>query len=91
MLDIVQTSLFRKQLKRCKKRGLDLSELSQVVGMLQNREKLPTKYRDHALTGDRLGQRDCHINPDWILIYRIREDILILELLETGSHSDLGI
>ena len=89
MLEIVQTNLFKKQLKRCRKRGWDMSALERVVGMLQRQEDLPEAYRDHGLSGDREGQRDCHVKPDWILIYRIREDVLILQLLETGSHSDI--
>jgi len=89
MLSIVQTNLFKKQLKHCRKRGWDMSELNKVVGMLQRQEALPEKYRDHGLLGERAGQRDCHIGSDWVLIYRIRKEVLILQLLETGSHSDL--
>lgn len=91
MLEIVQTKLFKKHLKQCLRRGWDVSAIDEVVKMLQNRETLPEKYRDHALSGDRVGQRDCHIKPDWVLIYRIREDVLILQLLDTGSHSDLSL
>lgn len=91
MLKIVQTSAFKKHLKQCRKRGLDMAALEEVISMLQRREELPEKYRDHALSGDRIGQRDCHIKPDWILIYRIREDVLVLQLLDTGSHSDLSL
>ncbi len=88
---IALTNTFKRQLKLCRKRGWDLSELNNVVTLLQTGETLPEKYRDHALTGDRVGQRDCHIHPDWILIYRIRNDVLILQLLETGTHSDLEL
>ena len=66
-----------------------MSELDRVVEMLQRQEVLPEKYRDHGLSGERAGQRDCLIGPDWVLIYRIRKEVLILQLLETGSHSDL--
>ena len=91
MLEIVRTNLFKKQLKQCRKRGWDMDAMQTVVDMLQKGEMLPEKYRDHALSGDRNGQRDCHIKPDWVLIYRIREDVLILQLLETGNHSDLSL
>jgi mRNA interferase YafQ len=68
-----------------------MSALEDVVDTLQREETLPEKYRDYALSGDRIGQRDCHIKPDWVLIYRIRKDALILQLLDTGSHSDLSL
>jgi mRNA interferase YafQ len=91
MLKIAQTSLFRRQLKQCRKRRWNMSTLEDVVTMLQKEEPLPERHRDYALSGDRTGQRDCHIKPDWILIYRIRSDALVLQLLETGSHSDLSL
>ena len=91
MLKIAQTNLFKKHLKRCIKRGWDISAIGEVINMLQRGETLPDKFRDHALTGERTGQRDCHIKPDWVLIYRIREEVLILQLLDTGSHSDLSL
>lgn len=62
-----------------------------VVEMLRRRETLPVRYRDHALTADRAGLRDCHIRPGWVLIYQIRETELVLVLVETGSHADLGL
>jgi mRNA interferase YafQ len=68
-----------------------MNAIDSVVGMLQREEVLPEACRDHALSGDRIGQRDCHIKPDWILIYRVRRDVLILQLLETGSHTDLSL
>ena len=91
MLEIAQTNLFKRQLKKCRKRGWDVAELEVVVSLLQKQEELPAKYKDHALSGDRAGQRDCHIRPDWILIYTVREDVLILQLLATGSHADLSL
>lgn len=91
MLEVVTSGLFRKQLKRCRRRGWDLDRLAEVVEMLQSGEKLPSSYRDHALTGNRKGLRDCHIQPDWVLIYEIREAEVVLLLLETGSHADLGL
>ena len=66
-----QTGIFRKDLKRAKKRGLDLNLLSEVVDLLQKGETLPEKYKDHMLTGNWVGHRECHIQPDWLLIYRI--------------------
>lgn len=91
MLEIAQTNLFKRQLKKCRKRGWDVSELEEVVALLQQQKELPAKYRDHALSGDRAGQRDCHIKSDWILIYAVRENVLILQLLATGSHADLDL
>lgn len=90
-LKIAVTAKFRRQLKRIRKRGWNIEELREVIGILQQRQTLPTKYRDHALTGNRLGQRDLHIRPDWVLIYAVDEDILVLELIETGTHSDLNL
>lgn len=83
-----QTTIFRKDLKRAKKRGLNLRLLSEVVDKLQCGEPLPEKNKDHALTGNWKEHRECHIQPDWLLIYRIVEDKLILSLVRTGSHSD---
>ena len=89
MLDIVISSKCRKDLKRARRRGLDMDAFFAVVEMLRRRETLPVRYRDHALTVDRAGVRDCHIRPDWVLIYEVREVELVLLLVETGSHSDL--
>ncbi|WP_454930601.1 type II toxin-antitoxin system RelE/ParE family toxin [Actinomyces israelii] len=91
MLDIVISSKCRKDLKRARRRGLDMDAFFAVVEMLRRRETLPVRYRDHALTVDRAGLRDCHIRPDWVLIYQIRETELVLVLVETGSHADLGL
>ncbi|MGL4942248.1 MAG: type II toxin-antitoxin system YafQ family toxin [Thermoguttaceae bacterium] len=83
------TSLFKKQRQLLIKRGYDISLLDDVVAMLANDEVLPEKYRDHSLVGGRQGQRDCHIRPDWLLIYEKHDDSLTLLLCETGTHSDL--
>lgn len=83
------TSAFKKDYKRAKKRGLDLSKLQRVVELLANGTFLPESLRDHALTGNWANHRECHIAPDWLLIYQIYEDVLVLELTRTGSHSDL--
>ena len=71
------------------KRGAERAKLSAVVKMLAMGTPLPPQYRDHALTGDMAGLRDCHITPDWILLYRIDGDVLVLTLTRTGTHSDL--
>lgn len=87
MTQIFQTSQFKKDLKRTKKRGKDLQKLKQIIEWVISGNPLPEKYRDHALTGNWSGSRDCHIEPDWILIYRINDNSLYLE--RTGTHSDL--
>ena len=71
------------------KRGLKISDFDEVVVMLRNDIPLPPKYRDHPLKGDRKGYRECHINPDWLLVYSKDKDELILLLAHTGTHSDL--
>ena len=89
MLDLVTTAQFRKDLKRIRKRGYDLSKLDDILQSLQREELLPVKHHDHALTGDYIGFRECHIQPDWLLIYRINNNELFLFLSRTGTHSDL--
>ncbi len=89
MLKLVTTSQFRKDLKRIIKRGLDISTLNKVLLTLQKEEPLPNKYRDHALLGNYTGFRECHIQSDWLLIYAVDKDKLILTASRTGSHSDL--
>ena len=87
MKAIFQTSQFKKDFKRIKKQGKDLRKLKEVVSAIANSEELDERHRDHALSGNWSGSRDCHIEPDWILIYRVDEEFLFLE--RTGSHSDL--
>lgn len=89
MLKFVTTSQFRKDLKRIRKRGLPLDKLDHVIKKLLCQEELDFKYRDHALIGNYIGMRECHIAPDWLLIYSISDDKLILTAVRTGSHSDL--
>ena len=72
-----------------KKRGLDISLLDEVVDLLRQGRQLDEKYRDHALTGDFVGFRECHVKPDWLLVYLIENDILTLTLVDTGTHSDI--
>ncbi len=89
MFDLVTTTQFRKDLKRIRKRGYDLAKLNDVLQTLQKEEPLNEKYRDHALTGDYIGFRECHIEPDWLLVYAINKSQLILTASRTGTHSDL--
>ena len=88
-MEISTTSKFRKDLKLAKKKGLNIALLQEVVDVLASGEKLSEKHRDHALTGDWESFRECHIQPDWLLIYKISGDSLILTLVRTGTHSDL--
>lgn len=87
--EIAITAQFRKDYKRVKKRGLKMEALAEVVAALAKGEALPEKNRDHSLSGDWIGHRECHILPDWLLIYRIMDDVLVLTLSRTGTHSDL--
>lgn len=87
---VIRPSLkFKKDLKLIQKRGYDLNILTEVIKKLANGETLPIKNKDHNLTGNYNGCRECHITPDWLLIYERLEDELILYLTRTGSHSDL--
>ncbi len=88
-LSVVTTAAFKRDYKLAIKRGLKISLLEDVVAALAMGEQLPEKNRDHALTGNWEGHRECHILPDWLLIYRIEGDLLILTLTRTGTHSDL--
>ena len=87
--EIVPSNQFRKDLKLAQKRGYDIDKIKKVISALACGETLEAKYRDHALTGDYSGFRECHIQPDWLLIYQINGDRLILFLARTGTHSDL--
>lgn len=89
MYKLRPTTKFQKDLKRVQKRGYDLSLLTEVLKKLTNGEILPEKNRDHPLTGNYAGCRECHVSPDWLLIYEISHDELILYLTRTGTHSDL--
>lgn len=83
------TSRFQKDLKRVQKRGYDISLITNIIKQLADGESLPEKNRDHALSGNFKGCRECHITPDWLLIYEIDNGELILYLTRTGTHSDL--
>ncbi len=83
------TTAFKKSYKLMKKRGLDIDKLDTVVDVLRQGGQLDEKYRDHALSGRYSGFRECHIEPDWLLIYLIENEVITLTLVDTGSHSDL--
>ena len=87
--EIKRTKAFRKSYKLCEKRGLNMDLLDDVVFQLANGLQLPVKYRDHQLQGKFKEFRECHIEPDWLLIYKFDNDKLVLTLTNTGSHSDL--
>lgn len=84
-----RTTQFKKDCKLMKRRGRNLDDLRDIVTMLQAGEPLPERNRDHELTGNLAGFRECHIQPDWLLIYLVLNDRLVLSLMRTGSHSDL--
>ena len=83
------TTQFKKDYKPAMKRGLKIGLLEDVVAALAMGEPLPEKNKDHALSGNWVGHRECHILPDWLLVYRIEDDVLVLTLVRTGTHSDL--
>lgn len=87
MLQVVRHSTFKKDYKRIKRRGCDVEKLRGIITLLANKEQLPRKYKNHKLVGDWAGRMECHIQSDWLLLYRYTETELILE--RTGTHSDL--
>ena len=89
MLDIAYTSQFKKDFKRAKKQGRDISRLVAALEVLQNGIALPLEFRDHELAGSYKGHRECHLAPDWLLIYRIDDSMLTLTATRLGSHSEL--
>ena len=84
---IVNSKAFRRDAKRMRKRGADLARLGEVISALRTHQDLEPRHRDHLLTGNWKGSRECHIAPDWLLIYQ--RDHASLRLLRTGTHSDL--
>ena len=88
-LTVKPTTQFRKDYKLAMKRGLKISLLEDIVSLLALEEPLPDKNKDHALSGDWVGHRECHIQPDWLLVYRVEENVLVLTLVRTGTHADL--
>nr|DAQ07619.1 MAG TPA: bacterial toxin [Caudoviricetes sp.] len=89
MLEIKFTSKFKKDYKLIKKRGMNINLLKEIVNKLANNIPLEEKYKDHELMGNYKGFRECHIQPDWLLIYLIEDNKLTLTLSRTGTHSDL--
>jgi mRNA interferase YafQ len=83
------TNQFKKDLKLAKKQGKDIERLYAVIEKLADEEPLEQKYRDHELSGNFKGCRECHVEPDWLLIYEVMDDILVLMLYRVGSHSTL--
>lgn len=83
------TTQFKRDFKLAMKRSMKIELLEEVIAMLAMGETLPDKHKDHALTGNWVGHRECHILPDWLLIYRIEDEVLVLTLTRTGTHSDL--
>ena len=90
MYELILTSAYKKGYKRMKKRGMDMSLLDEVVEKLQRGENLdPEKYDLHTLSGPLAGCYDCHIKPDWVLVYRRNKSTITLTLVDTGSHQDM--
>ncbi|MBE6954473.1 MAG: type II toxin-antitoxin system YafQ family toxin [Ruminococcaceae bacterium] len=89
MLEVVLSNRFKKDLKLAARRGYNFEILNEVVDKLARQELLPEKNRDHALSGDYAGCRECHLAPDWLLVYRVHNEALVLYLMRTGTHSDL--
>ena len=83
------TTQFKKDYKLAKRRGLDINLLKGIITKLANGEVLAPKHKDHPRSGDWVGHRECHIQPDWLLVYRYDNDVLVLTLSRTGTHSDL--
>lgn len=86
-MKLSQTAQFKKDIKKQRRRSKQIDKIKVVIGLLRTGKPLPPKYRDHPLAGNWIGRRDCHVESDWVLIYRILEDELRLE--RTGTHSDL--
>lgn len=87
--EIKNTTQFKKDYKLARRRGLNMDLLKDAVTRLANGEPLDPRHKDHPLSGEWSGHRECHIQPDWLLIYRYENDILVLALTRTGTHSDL--
>ena len=87
--DIIYTARFKRDIKAIQKRHYDLQLLEAIVDALAAGETIPALHRDHELKGNWVGHRECHITPDWLLVYRIDAGLLVLTLTRTGTHSDL--
>ncbi|MFI3141264.1 MAG: type II toxin-antitoxin system YafQ family toxin [Clostridia bacterium] len=89
MLKVRYQNAFKKDFKLIKKRGYDIKKLENIINLLSQNQPLPESNKDHALIGNYKGCRECHIEPDWLLVYEVNDQELVLYLLRTGSHSDL--
>ena len=89
MYKVYSTNTFKKDIIKAKKSGLNINELNSVIKSIANNEILDTKYKDNALKGNWIGYRECHIRTDWIWVYRIVNEKLLLVLQRTGTHSEL--
>ncbi|MBO6086744.1 type II toxin-antitoxin system YafQ family toxin [bacterium] len=89
MLEVRYSKKFSKDQKLIAKRGYNIQKLKDVIALLRTDKPLPPKYKDHALSGNYITYRECHIEPDWLLVYKIENDTLTLVLSRTGTHSDL--
>ncbi len=89
MYEVKYTNLFKKGVKRAQRRGLDLGLLREAVRLLRTTGKLPPAYKPHKLTGNRAGQWECHLQPDWLMVWRQDDRQLILIFIDTGTHADL--
>ena len=89
MYSVDYTNRFKKDLKRCVKRGLDIGKIIEAVKLLEANGQLPSKYKPHKLVGDRQGQWECHIQPDWLMVWEQNDMELTLLFLQTGTHADL--
>lgn len=89
MLELELRNSFKKDIRRAKKRNYRLKKLEKIIEILRKEEELPEEYDDHKLTGNWKGHRECHIEPDWLLVYKIEKEELILVLCHTGTHSDI--
>ena len=89
MLKVRYSAKFKKDFKAIVKRGYDISLFEEVLVLLREEKTLPETYCDHSLKGEYMGHRECHISPDWLLIYKVENDMITLSLTRTGTHSDL--
>ena len=89
MLTLKYTAKFKKDYKLAKKRGLDIRLLEYIINELANQRQLEQKYQDYPLSGDYIGFRECHLQPDWLLVYLVEDNVLTLTLARTGTHLDL--
>ena len=89
MYELHLTNKFKRDFKKCQRQNKNMQKLRGILELLTEGETLPVNNRDHSLTGNYIQHRECHIEPDWLLIYRINEDESLIELIRTGSHSDL--